>query len=125
MIIASLILVCVNFLLISLGNISCVFNNGILLGIHVSPYEIFFIPVLLLFLLIIAIKSRNSNFRVFIGVIIIGGLGNLVEKYIFGGSVCDYIQILSLPRFNINDIVILSGIIGLSYENIRLYKKGE
>lgn len=71
-------------------------------------------------IMIIIILFRNKLFSSFFGgwpffLILSGGLGNILERFTFG-CIMDYIAIFSLPVFNIADIALTLGVIGVVWK---------
>lgn len=88
-----------------------------------SPFLYYFAFVLILiFLLFFLIKSSNKRKSFFLGLIIIGGTSNFLD-YLYFGSVIDFIDFFSLLVFNLADLYIVSGVIGLFSEILFRFKK--
>ena len=79
------------------------------------------------FLILLAIFSDTKLFRISLGLISSGALGNAIDRVYFGG-VIDFIDIfiynLHWPAFNFADIFITIGVILLLFDNI-FNKKNE
>ena len=79
------------------------------------------------FLILLAIFSDTKLFRISLGLISSGALGNAIDRVYFGG-VIDFIDFfiynLHWPAFNFADIFITMGVILLLFENI-FNKKNE
>ena len=79
------------------------------------------------FLIILAIFSDKKVFRISLGLISSGALGNAIDRVYFGG-VIDFIDFFIYnfhwPAFNFADIFITLGVILLLFDNI-FYKKNE
>ena len=79
------------------------------------------------FLIILAIFSDTKVFRISLGLISSGALGNAIDRVYFGG-VIDFIDFFIYnyrwPAFNFADIFITLGVILLLFDNI-FYKKNE
>ena len=79
------------------------------------------------FLIILAIFSDSKVFRIGLGLISSGALGNAIDRVYFGG-VIDFIDFFIYnfhwPAFNFADIFITLGVIFLLFDNI-FYKKNE
>ena len=79
------------------------------------------------FLILLAIFSDTKLFRISLGLISSGALGNAIDRVYFGG-VIDFIDIfiynLHWPAFNFADIFITIGVIFLLFDNI-FNKKNE
>ena len=79
------------------------------------------------FLILLAIFSDTKAFRISLGLISSGALGNAIDRVYFGG-VIDFIDFFIYnfhwPAFNFADIFITLGVILLLFDNI-FYKKNE
>ena len=79
------------------------------------------------FLILLAIFSDTKLFRISLGLISSGALGNAIDRVYFGG-VIDFIDFFIYnfhwPAFNFADIFITLGVILLLFDNI-FYKKNE
>ena len=79
------------------------------------------------FLILLAIFSDTKVFRISLGLISAGALGNAIDRVYFGG-VIDFIDFFIYnfhwPAFNFADIFITFGVILLLFDNI-FYKKNE
>ena len=79
------------------------------------------------FLILLAIFSDTKAFRISLGLISSGALGNAIDRVYFGG-VIDFIDFfiynLHWPAFNFADIFITLGVILLLFDNI-FNKKNE
>ena len=79
------------------------------------------------FLILLAIFSDAKLFRISLGLISSGALGNAIDRVYFGG-VIDFIDFFIYnfhwPAFNFADIFITLGVILLLFDNI-FYKKNE
>jgi len=92
-------------------------NTGIAFGLNVgNMWGIVALNIILIALVIYAAKKelqiKNTLTQVFLGLILGGGIGNLIDR-IFSGYVTDFISIWVYPSFNIADICISVGIIGI------------
>lgn len=95
-------------------NLVKAWNKGVAFGVFHNHAEIFspllliLTPLILIFLLIFARKTDNIN-KVIFGAIFGGGLGNWLDRLIFG-AVFDFIDWymgnLHWPAFNIADLAI-------------------
>lgn len=100
-------------------NLVKVWNRGIAFGTlstgpdYISILLLILTPLILLFILIIARKSSEME-KVFLAMIFGGGLGNWIDRLIFG-AVLDFIDLhlgrFHWPAFNIADLAITLGII--------------
>ena len=114
-------------------NIVFVRNTGVSFGMF-SEWGILgryffsiFSIVVGLFLTLLAIFSETKVFRISLGLISSGALGNAIDRVYFGG-VIDFIDFFiynfNWPAFNFADIFITVGVILLLFDNI-FYKKHE
>ena len=119
--------------LLSFLNIVFVRNTGISFGMF-SEWGILgryffsiFSIVVGCFLILLAIFSDTKAFRIGLGLISAGALGNAIDRVYFGG-VIDFIDFfiynLHWPAFNFADIFITLGVIFLLFDNI-FCKKNE
>ena len=114
-------------------NIVFVRNTGVSFGMF-SEWGILgryffsiFSIVVGLFLILLAIFSDTNVFRISLGLISSGALGNAIDRVYFGG-VIDFIDFFIYnfhwPAFNFADICISVGVIFLLFDNI-FCKKNE
>ena len=119
--------------LLSFLNIVFVRNTGVSFGMF-SEWGIlgrYFFSVFSIvvgcFLILLAIFSDKKVFRISLGLISSGALGNAIDRVYFGG-VIDFIDFfiynLHWPAFNFADIFITLGVVFLLFDNI-FYKKNE
>ena len=119
--------------LLSFLNIVFVRNTGVSFGMF-SEWGILgryffsiFSIVVGCFLILLAIFSDKKVFRISLGLISSGALGNAIDRVYFGG-VIDFIDFFIYnfhwPAFNFADIFITIGVILLLFDNI-LNKKNE
>ena len=119
--------------LLSFLNIVFVRNTGVSFGMF-SEWGILgryffsiFSIVVGCFLILLAIFSDKKVFRISLGLISSGALGNAIDRVYFGG-VIDFIDFFIYnfhwPAFNFADIFITLGVILLLFDNI-FYKKNE
>lgn len=107
-------------------NLVKVWNKGIAFGTLADGPDFFSFalllvtPAILLFVLIIARKSSERD-RLFLGMIFGGGLGNWLDRLLFG-AVLDFIDLhlgsLHWPAFNIADLSITLGVIFLILSHV-------
>ena len=119
--------------LLSFLNIVFVRNTGVSFGMF-SEWGILgryffsiFSIVVGCFLILLAVFSDKKVFRISLGLISSGALGNAIDRVYFGG-VIDFIDFFIYnfhwPAFNFADIFITLGVILLLFDNI-FYKKNE
>ncbi len=119
--------------LLSFLNIVFVRNTGVSFGMF-SEWGIlgrYFFSIFSImvgsFLIILAIFSDEKLFRISLGFISSGALGNAIDRIYFGG-VIDFIDFfiynLHWPAFNFADVFITVGVILLLFDNI-FNKKNE
>jgi len=114
-------------------NIVFVRNTGVSFGMF-SEWGILgryffsiFSIVVGIFLILLAILSQKKVFRISLGLISSGALGNAIDRVYFGG-VIDFIDFFIYnfhwPAFNFADVFITIGVIILLFDNI-FSKKNE
>ena len=119
--------------LLSFLNIVFVRNTGVSFGMF-SEWGIlgrYFFSIFSIvvgsFLILLSIFSDTKAFRISLGLISSGALGNAIDRVYFGG-VIDFIDFFIYnfhwPAFNFADIFITLGVILLLFDNI-FYKKNE
>jgi len=104
-------------------NLVKVWNKGVAFGLMgegaFSTLLILLIPLLLIMLIFYARKTDKIN-RVFLGMILGGGLGNWLDRLIFG-AVLDFMDLhlkgYHWPAFNVADLAITLGLLGLVGRN--------
>lgn len=96
----------------SLLEIEIIKNKGIAFGLNNGNLRNIIITIVILVVIIFVIKKQlkyiNKNMLIFLGLILGGGLGNLVDRFLRGGVV-DFIKVSTFPIFNIADIFIVIG----------------
>ena len=95
-------------------------NTGFLLGILSGQHTII-IAVNLLIIIIattLLVKKRVENYKTEIGLILGGGLSNLIDRIILQGVV-DWIGIRSITIFNIADAAIVIGMTFILLKQIK------
>ena len=97
-------------------------NPGIAFGISIFKYLIMPLSFIIIIIFIVSfqkyISTKKYILSFFIGLVIIGAISNLMDRIILG-YVIDFISIWIFPVFNLADLYITSGIIGIIF----LYKK--
>ncbi len=105
--------------------LSAVKNTNIAFSIPFSGISLnILITVLLLSLIgyaIWAIKNSKPNLSLWLFVLILGAFSNLFDRYLVGGVV-DYLDLKYFTVFNLADIMIIVGTLGMFY---LLYKEKE
>lgn len=66
-----------------------------------------------------ALFLAPPRYRIALGVILGGSLGNLVDRFRFAGAVVDYLAVYVWPPFNVADAAILVGTVLLVVEVLR------
>lgn len=95
------------------------YNEGIAFSIPLTGKLLIIITIFtILFIIFIRIKETNQNLFLYWDMVIAGGLGNLFERFFFG-KVTDFISILNFPIFNIADMLIFLGIVGILFSKIK------
>ena len=89
-------------------------NDGIAFGIDLPPWLIAtLIPAVLIFVVVLAFRSRNDQQSfIAVGLILGGALGNIIDRF-NDGQVTDFIRIGWWPYFNIADSCITVGVLFL------------
>ncbi|MCB9790637.1 signal peptidase II [Candidatus Nomurabacteria bacterium] len=95
----------------------CTVNSGISLIGNTFGTVSYTIVLANVFAIVIVLLSFLYFHKSGFIIVFIGGLSNLVDR-IFLGGVCDYLRIGAL-RYNINDVVIVIGIVFIIYEILR------
>lgn len=89
-----------------------VVNPGLAFGINNSNKSNFLITLIVMCIVFHFIKEQKSrldkNTQIAIALVLAGGIGNLIDRLIFGG-VLDYISIIDFPIFNFADILVVVG----------------
>lgn len=98
-------------------------NFGIALDIPIASYIV--IPIIAIIVLVAARAfwqhRHDEAIAIPLAFIVAGGLGNLFDR-IFYGFIVDYL-IIGRSAFNISDLMILGGVIGLIVATRRTEKK--
>jgi signal peptidase II len=66
-----------------------------------------------------ALFLAPPRYRVALGIILGGALGNLVDRFRFGGAVVDYLAVYVWPPFNVADAAIFIGTVLLVIQVLR------
>ena len=109
-------------------NLSIVWNKGISWGLfgnstsfHFWLLTSFIILVITIFTLYTFIQYKNNSDITFETIVIAGALSNVFDRFLYG-SVLDfvdfYINTWHWPTFNVADICVVIGILGLVIRNI-------
>ncbi len=67
----------------------------------------------------VALFLSPPRYRPALGIILGGALGNLVDRFRFGGAVVDFIGVYRWPSFNLADAAIVAGTILLVLQVLR------
>lgn len=101
---------------------------------HQNPGLAFSIPMPTIFQILLSIllltllffyfqKKTKGRFEIFFVIsIFAGAIGNLVERILFG-HVTDFISVWKFPVFNVADIAIFLGVVGLVFFEIQQTKR--
>ena len=83
-----------------------------------------FMAVLLFFLFRLPAKKKYHFLHVLISMVIAGGIGNMIDRFRFD-YVVDFIyfKLINYPIFNVADICIVLGTIGLFFAFLFIYKE--
>ncbi len=101
-----------------------VFNKGVAFGMGSSMHVFFIIIVLFLALAIFSfiyfkyLLAGSVLTHIASGFVFGGAIGNLIDR-IFRGVVIDYINLYSIPSFNVADLAIILGVCVVIVEYIR------
>lgn len=91
-------------------------NTGIAFSIAVPQKLVIYLTYILLFLgIYIAhreLDTTKKTTNIFLGLALGGALGNLIDR-IFRGYVVDFISLWIVPVFNIADMALMIGILGI------------
>jgi len=90
-------------------------NTGSLFGLFSNSNIIFIIFTILIIVLIIfnLVKQKLKRFEIiFLSLVLGGAFGNLIDRIIYG-AVTDFIDLKIWPVFNLADVAISIGVIGL------------
>lgn len=94
------------------------FNNGIIFGIEMPLWLIYILYVGLLsfsaYLVLNQKMWRNKAHLLALGLILAGGIGNLIDRVRLG-YVVDFIKIYWWPTFNLADVYIFLGVVYIGY----------
>lgn len=82
-------------------------NQGLIFSLPVKPLVA--LPINIFILIIVILVWRKNHHPAFL-LIILGGIGNLIDRLIYG-SVIDYIFVSSRAPFNLADGLIVIGIV--------------
>jgi signal peptidase II len=66
-----------------------------------------------------ALLLAPPRYRIALGIILGGALGNLVDRFRFGGAVVDYLAVYVWPPFNVADAAIFVGTVLLVIQVLR------
>ncbi len=79
--------------------------------------------IILLGVLYARMRAWDSLYKaIFFGLVFGGALGNAVDRF-FRGFVVDFISVGTFPIFNIADIAVTLGVIGLLYVDLVVKKE--
>jgi signal peptidase II len=67
----------------------------------------------------VALLLAAPRYRIALGVILGGAVGNLVDRFRFSGAVADYLAVWKWPPFNVADAAILIGTVLLVIQVLR------
>lgn len=75
---------------------------------------LFLVWVIIFCLMILWFKQGKAIPATYLGLIVIGGLSNIIDRLWYGG-VIDYIYIGIFPVFNLSDVCIVIGALGIIF----------
>ncbi len=64
----------------------------------------------------VALALSPARYRIALGVILGGAVGNLIDRLRFDGAVVDFVAFYSWPAFNVADVAIVVGTILLGWQ---------
>lgn len=105
---------------IALEKSFAIVNKGVSFGFIISRevFNLYFCLFLILSAVFLLLYSKNLN-RFFLGLIIVGGISNLIDRVFYGGVV-DFIKIPFLGfQNNLADFAIMAGIILLAVDLVK------
>jgi signal peptidase II len=70
----------------------------------------------------VALLLAPPRYRLALGVILGGALGNLIDRFRFGGAVVDYLAVWRWPPFNVADAAIFIGTVILVIQVFRAFR---
>lgn len=99
------------------------FNTGIARSLPMPLWIVVIISILVLIFIIKTFRSKPHT-KILLTIFVAGTLGNMIDRVTLGG-VRDFIhiQLFNFPIFNIADILINIGIIGLVFQSFILEKR--
>ena len=93
-------------------------NPGVAFGVRLGGWEPVIIPIALILVATVAIRSAKTSLsRIGYGMIVGGALGNVIDR-IRDGAVTDFFQVGGFPIFNVADSFITVGVMLLLAEMI-------
>ncbi|OIP58653.1 MAG: hypothetical protein CO143_01545 [Candidatus Moranbacteria bacterium CG_4_9_14_3_um_filter_45_14] len=105
----------IRFWVVTVVHIEIVCNSGGAFGISLPVWLFILIDSLVVIVMaMVWWKDRNRAFGWPWLLILSGGLGNLLERVLFG-CIMDYVRIPFFPMFNIADVALTIGVIGVSF----------
>jgi len=100
-------------------------NSGVAFGLPLNFYVLIVlyavILVALVWFLMWFYRQRKVSLILFVCLVIAGAFSNLLDRFYFGG-VIDYIDVKYYSVFNLADIMIVVGIIGLALKSFKTKK---
>ncbi len=96
-------------------------NPGVAFGVRLGGWEPVIIPLALLLVATVAIRSAKTSLsRIGYGMIVGGALGNVLDR-VRDGAVTDFFQVGTFPIFNVADSFITVGVVFLLLEMTMQY----
>ncbi len=98
-------------------------NSGIAFSLPLPLNLIYLLATLLLIVLIYSFYKNINYPFVFLGfgLIVGGGVGNLLERILYKGQVADYWNLFDISHVNLSDIAIATGVLVLLIQLNRSY----
>lgn len=90
-------------------------NEKMIFGLAGGNLTSIIISMFILGLLYIVIKRHKGAIKIFYALISAAVVSNILDRFFYGGVV-DYINLLFIPTFNLADILLVAGIVLLSYQ---------
>ena len=96
----------VKYLVLRLNLVPVVYNSGFAFGLGEGAWPL----VLIAFILFLFFFRHESNHFSY-WLVVSGGVGNILDRVLYGGRVVDFIHFFGLVSFNLSDVYIVLGIL--------------